>query len=135
MSVVHTPLVHTPRRLIVLLAALVAFGPLSIDMYLPSLPLIAADLGASEQQVQLTIGVFLAGFSLGMLFYGPLSIASVGVACCLPVSCCTCWPPWVARWPAHPRGADDRLAPGAGPGWCRRLGAGPGDCARSVPAR
>ena len=73
MSVVHTPLVHTPRRLIVLLAALVAFGPLSIDMYLPSLPLIAADLGASEQQVQLTIGVFLAGFSLGMLFYGPLS--------------------------------------------------------------
>ena len=67
------PLVRQPQRLIVLLAALVAFGPLSIDMYLPSLPLIAADLGASEPQIQLTIGVFLAGFSLGMLFYGPLS--------------------------------------------------------------
>lgn len=66
-------LVRQPQRLIILLAALVAFGPLSIDMYLPSLPLIAADLGASEQQIQLTIGVFLAGFSLGMLFYGPLS--------------------------------------------------------------
>ncbi|CAD5110309.1 Bcr/CflA family multidrug efflux MFS transporter [Zestomonas carbonaria] len=65
--------VANPRRLIVLLAALVAFGPLSIDMYLPSLPLIAADLGASEAQVQSTIGVFLAGFSLGMLLYGPLS--------------------------------------------------------------
>lgn len=65
--------VDKPRRLIVLLAALVAFGPLSIDMYLPSLPLIASDLGASEGQVQLSIGLFLAGFSLGMLFYGPLS--------------------------------------------------------------
>ena len=62
-----------PQRLIILLAALVAFGPLSIDMYLPSLPLIAADLGASEWQTQLTISLFLAGFSLGMLFYGPLS--------------------------------------------------------------
>ncbi|MFQ6572313.1 Bcr/CflA family multidrug efflux MFS transporter [Pseudomonas sp. UM16] len=62
-----------PYRLIILLAALVAFGPLSIDMYLPSLPLIATDLAASEQQVQLTISLFLAGFSLGMLFYGPLS--------------------------------------------------------------
>ncbi|MFP6851028.1 MAG: Bcr/CflA family multidrug efflux MFS transporter [Pseudomonas sp.] len=65
--------VSQPRFLIVLLAVLVAFGPLSIDMYLPSLPLIAADLQASEQQIQLTISLFLAGFSLGMLFYGPLS--------------------------------------------------------------
>lgn len=62
-----------PHRLIILLAALVAFGPLSIDMYLPSLPLIAGDLHASEQQIQLTISLFLAGFSVGMLFYGPLS--------------------------------------------------------------
>lgn len=67
------PAMANPQRLIVLLAALVAFGPLSIDMYLPSLPLIAADLAAPEAQIQLTIGVFLAGFSLGMLFYGPLS--------------------------------------------------------------
>ncbi|WP_437882196.1 Bcr/CflA family multidrug efflux MFS transporter [Pseudomonas sp. LRF_L74] len=63
----------SPQRLIVLLAALVAFGPLSIDMYLPSLPAIAADLQAGEAEVQMTIGVFLAGLCLGMLFYGPLS--------------------------------------------------------------
>ncbi|QQE91347.1 Bcr/CflA family multidrug efflux MFS transporter [Azotobacter chroococcum] len=62
-----------PQRLIVLLAALVAFGPLSIDMYLPSLPLIAADLGAPESRIQATIGVFLAGLCSGMLLYGPLS--------------------------------------------------------------
>ena len=65
--------VAKPQRLIVLLAALVAFGPLSIDMYLPSLPLIAQDLGAPEAQIQLTISVFLAGLCAGMLLYGPLS--------------------------------------------------------------
>lgn len=62
-----------PQRLIVLLAALVAFGPLSIDMYLPSLPGIATDLQATEAQVQMSIGVFLGGLCLGMLLYGPLS--------------------------------------------------------------
>ncbi|MBD8494094.1 Bcr/CflA family multidrug efflux MFS transporter [Pseudomonas syringae] len=62
-----------PQRLIILLAALVAFGPLSVDMYLPSLPTIADDLGAAHAQVQMTIGVFLGGLCLGMLLYGPLS--------------------------------------------------------------
>lgn len=62
-----------PRRLIVLLAALVAFAPLSIDTYLPSLPSIARDLGATAASTQMTIGVFLAGLCIGMLFYGPLS--------------------------------------------------------------
>ncbi|MDR9466619.1 Bcr/CflA family multidrug efflux MFS transporter [Marinospirillum sp.] len=65
--------VKNPHRLIVLLAALVAFGPLSIDMYLPSLPLIAADLGAAQADIQLTISSFLIGLFIGMLFYGPLS--------------------------------------------------------------
>lgn len=65
--------VFHPQRLVILLAALVAFGPLSIDLYLPSLPLIAADLRTQEAGVQLTISVFLAGLCLGMLLYGPLS--------------------------------------------------------------
>ncbi|WP_293764676.1 Bcr/CflA family multidrug efflux MFS transporter [uncultured Aquitalea sp.] len=59
--------------LIGLLGSLVAFGPLSIDMYLPALPRIAASLGVSAALAQLTIGGFLAGFCLGMLVYGPLS--------------------------------------------------------------
>lgn len=58
---------------LILLAALVAFGPLSIDMYLPSLPTIADSLGASEARVQWSISGFLVGFCVGMLFYGPLS--------------------------------------------------------------
>lgn len=60
-------------RLVLLLGALVAFGPLSIDLYLPALPAMAAGLGAGAETLQLSITVFLAGFSLGMLVYGPLS--------------------------------------------------------------
>lgn len=60
-------------RLIVLLAALVAFAPLSIDTYLPSLPTIANDLSTDAGSVQLTISAFLAGLCIGMLFHGPCS--------------------------------------------------------------
>ncbi len=63
-----------PRRsLILLLGSLVMVGPLAIDMYLPSLPDIAADLAAHPGDVQQTITVFLLGFAAGMLVYGPVS--------------------------------------------------------------
>lgn len=65
--------VERPHRLIVLLAALQAFGPLSIDMYLPGLPQIARELHTDEASMQLTISAFLIGLFIGMLFYGPLS--------------------------------------------------------------
>jgi len=67
------PLIERPHRLIALLAALQAFGPLSIDMYLPGLTAIANDLGSQESSIQLTITAFLIGLFIGMLFYGPLS--------------------------------------------------------------
>lgn len=60
-------------KLILLLAGLQAFGPLSIDMYLPGLPQIAEDLSAQHSQVQLSVSSFLIGLFIGMLFYGPLS--------------------------------------------------------------
>lgn len=63
----------TQARLIALLSSLTAFGPFSIDTYLPSFPQIAADLSTSTAQVQHTISAFLAGLCLGMLCYGPLS--------------------------------------------------------------
>ena len=56
-----------------LLAALTAIGPLSTDMYLPSLPDIARQLGAPTAQVQLTISAYLIGFAVGQIFYGPVS--------------------------------------------------------------
>ncbi|WP_289997552.1 Bcr/CflA family multidrug efflux MFS transporter [Photorhabdus laumondii] len=64
---------HPPRWLIPLLGALVAFGPLSIDMYLPALPEMARQLQATQGQMQHTLGAFFAGFCIGMLLYGPLS--------------------------------------------------------------
>jgi MFS transporter, DHA1 family, multidrug resistance protein len=67
------PLRHREGVLIVVLAALTAFGPMSIDMYLPGLPTIAADLGASAADTQLTLSAFFLGFGGGQLIYGPLS--------------------------------------------------------------
>lgn len=56
-----------------LLAAMSAVGPLTTDMYLPSLPDIAHQLHASTTQAQFTISSYLIGFAIGQIFYGPLS--------------------------------------------------------------
>lgn len=63
----------SPRRVVWVLALLTAFGPLSIDMYLPSLPRIAGELGATTGEIQLTLSAFFIGAALGQLVYGPLS--------------------------------------------------------------
>ncbi|NTU81180.1 MAG: multidrug effflux MFS transporter, partial [Chloroflexales bacterium] len=59
--------------LIIMLGTLTAFGPLSIDMYLPGLPAIARDLGADPGVVQLTLSLFFIGLAVGQAFYGPLA--------------------------------------------------------------
>jgi MFS transporter, DHA1 family, multidrug resistance protein len=59
--------------LTLLLSLLTGLGPLSMDMYLPSLPDIGIALHASTGQVQLTISSYLLGFAVGPLFYGPIS--------------------------------------------------------------
>ena len=56
-----------------LLALLTAIGPLSVDLYLPSLPEIGRALAAPPGAVQLTISAYLVGFAVGQVFYGPLS--------------------------------------------------------------
>ena len=56
-----------------LLAGLSAVGPLTTDMYLPSLPDIARLLGASTAGAQLTISSYLIGFAVGQIVYGPVS--------------------------------------------------------------
>lgn len=60
------------KFLIVLLGALVAVGPFSIDMYLPGLPSIAKDFGAPIASVQLTLTSFFFGIAFGQLLYGPI---------------------------------------------------------------
>jgi MFS family permease len=58
-------------RLSLLLGAVAMLGPLSIDMYLPSFPVLAHALGVSVASVQLTLAAYLAGLTLGQLAYGP----------------------------------------------------------------
>lgn len=69
---------YTGRRylqLVLVLGLLTAIGPLTIDTYLPALPALSADLGATDSQAQLTITGLLVGLGLGQLVVGPLSDA------------------------------------------------------------
>jgi DHA1 family bicyclomycin/chloramphenicol resistance-like MFS transporter len=59
--------------MLAVLGALSAFGPLAMDMYLPSTPTIAASLHAGQSLVQLTLSGCLAGLAVGQLVAGPVS--------------------------------------------------------------
>ncbi len=67
----------SPRRpqLLIILGALSAFGPLSIDMYLPSLPALSHDFSSGASLVQLTLSACLLGLALGQTIAGPISDA------------------------------------------------------------
>jgi DHA1 family bicyclomycin/chloramphenicol resistance-like MFS transporter len=54
-------------------AALFSLLAISSDFYLPALPSIRRDLGASDAQAQLTLSALVIGFALAQLVYGPLS--------------------------------------------------------------
>lgn len=73
----ETAQVHSPRRvqLVFILGALSAFGPLSIDMYLPALPLLSRDFGTGATQTQLTLSACLLGLAAGQVIAGPMSDA------------------------------------------------------------
>jgi DHA1 family bicyclomycin/chloramphenicol resistance-like MFS transporter len=60
-------------RIILILGALSAFGPLAIDFYLPGFPAIALAFGTDEKHVQLTLASYFLGLSIGQLAYGPVA--------------------------------------------------------------
>ncbi|MCS6780367.1 MAG: multidrug effflux MFS transporter [Geminicoccaceae bacterium] len=62
-----------PRALLLVLPALVAFQAISTDLYLPALPAIGRALEASVEEVQLTLSLFLVGFGVAQLAWGPAS--------------------------------------------------------------
>ena len=132
-----TPMARSPRllphgRLVVLLGALSAFGPLSMDMYLPGLPSMARDLSAPAWAAQLTITTSMLGLACGQLVAGPLSDALgrrrpllTGVAAYMVASLlCARLPPsgccspsgWSRAWPERPdrHRARDRARPAQG---------------------
>lgn len=61
------------NKLAFLLGLLSAFAPLSIDMYLSSLPDIGASLGVGIEQAQLTLAAYFLGLGTGQLVHGPLA--------------------------------------------------------------
>lgn len=72
----HAPVTaprHPTRGEILLLGSLTAFGAVTIDLYLPTLPAIARTYAVPAPAVQLTLSVFFAGMALGQLFHGPAS--------------------------------------------------------------
>lgn len=62
------------KELIVLIALLMSMTAMSIDIMLPSLPEIAATYGVTSQNdQQLVVVMYMAGFAVGQLFWGPIS--------------------------------------------------------------
>ncbi|NIJ13146.1 DHA1 family bicyclomycin/chloramphenicol resistance-like MFS transporter [Saccharomonospora amisosensis] len=62
-------------RYALILGGLTAFGPLSVDMYLPALPTMTQDLHSTDTALQLTLAAFIVGLGVGQLVVGPLSDA------------------------------------------------------------
>lgn len=56
-----------------ILGALVAIGPLSIDMYLPALPQLAGEFSTTASLVQMSLTACLLGMAVGQMFAGPVS--------------------------------------------------------------
>jgi DHA1 family bicyclomycin/chloramphenicol resistance-like MFS transporter len=59
--------------IVLLLGSLTAFGPLTLDLYLPALPVMAGEFGTNPSLVQMSLTTCLVGLSVGQLFLGPLS--------------------------------------------------------------
>jgi DHA1 family bicyclomycin/chloramphenicol resistance-like MFS transporter len=63
-------------RLVLILGALTALAPLSIDMYLPALPALSRELAAGPSVIQMTLTACLVGLALGQAVAGPISDAA-----------------------------------------------------------
>lgn len=70
---VAAPTGRAAAVLLVLLGTITAFGPLSLDTYLPAFPEMTRDLAAGQAQIQLSLTTCLIGMALGQLVTGPLS--------------------------------------------------------------
>jgi len=70
---IKKPPVRQSLRFTLTFGALMAIGPFSINMYLPSLPTLEREFIAHPAQVQLTLAAYFIGMALGQIPYGALS--------------------------------------------------------------
>ena len=91
-------------RLGLIIGSLTALAPLSIDLYLPALPELTDDFGASASEGQLTLTACLFGLALGQMVAGPLSdrfgrrlplLAGLGAYCVASLACAFAQSLWV----------------------------------------
>lgn len=61
------------KLLLPLLAAVMALSPLAIDLYLPAMPTIAQYLSTEVKLVQNTLSIYLLGYALGLILFGPMA--------------------------------------------------------------
>jgi len=61
------------KLLLPLLASIIAISPLSIDMYLPAMPLLAEVFKTDIPTVQNSLSIYLLGYALGLIFFGPMA--------------------------------------------------------------
>ncbi len=61
------------KLLLPLLAAILAVSPLAVDMYLPAMPTLAEHLNTPMTMVQNSLSVYLLGYALGLILFGPMA--------------------------------------------------------------
>jgi len=61
------------KYLLPLLAAILAVSPLAVDMYLPAMPVIATDLSTDISMIQNSLSIYLLGYALGLILFGPMA--------------------------------------------------------------
>lgn len=57
-----------PITLLIILGVITAFGPMTIDMYVPSLPNVQHHFGSSTSEVQLTLSFTMIGLAIGQFY-------------------------------------------------------------------
>jgi len=88
---------HLSKSLIILLAAVSALGPSSMQILLPALPIIRSTYTVSSEVAQLTLSLSMLAIAIGTLFFGPMSdkygrkpIMLIGL-CITIVGSIACW--------------------------------------------
>lgn len=73
MTITNNQETKFPVLWVMMLGAMIAIGPLSIDMYLPAFPSMAEDFGVNVGTIAKSVPAYFLGLVFGQLFYGPFS--------------------------------------------------------------